>query len=364
MRLISPILKHVLYPGLSRVGYFRSREISVPTVVTYHGILPPGYRMVHSALDGHLVSFEVFKIQLELLRSKYHLISLPEFLQWIDEKLNLPPHSVLLTCDDGLLNTLTEMLPIIQTLQVPFLFFVTSASASGAHLMLWYEAVFLWLWERRRINIQISETHATYFTEDFSRDISIWRPLIRDLSGFDPEVREQILQDIRTQLGISKNWESSYSHNEALRRRFLMMNAAEIREVAAAGVTIGAHTLSHPMLSQMTESAAYRELSDSRSKLEAALGRPVLSLAYPFGDAASVTPREPELARRAGFQCAFRNSERNGVEGRESRFSYPRVHVSFETTPAELEAHICGFHRALTDSARIGATLIGYRGCV
>jgi peptidoglycan/xylan/chitin deacetylase (PgdA/CDA1 family) len=360
MRFISPILKHVLYPGLSRAGYFRGRENSAPTVVTYHGILPPGYSVVHPALDGHLVSIGAFKTQLELLRSKYHLISLPEFLQWIDGRLNLPPHSVLLTCDDGLLNTLTEMLPVIQTMQVPFLFFVTGASAGDVRSMLWYEALFLWLWECRRINIQALATGATYITEDFSRDLSIWRRLIKDLSGFDSEAREQILQDLRTQLGISKSWESSYSHNEALRRRFLMMNAVEIREVAAAGVSIGAHTVSHPMLSQMTEPAAYRELSDSRSKLETALGRPVLSLAYPFGDAVSVTPREPELARRAGFQCAFRNTEHNGAEGRESRFAYPRVHVSFETSPAELEAHICGFHRALTGSARFSAALIGH----
>jgi hypothetical protein len=218
-------------------------------------------------------------------------------------------------------------------------FFVTGTSAGDARWMLWYEALFLWLWERREINIQISETGASYIAEDFWRNLSIWRRLIKDLSGFDHEACEQILQDVRTQLGISKNWESSYSHNEALRRRFLMMNAAEIREVAAAGVTIGAHALSHPMLSQITEAAAYRELSESRSKLETALGGPVLSLAYPFGDAGSVTPREPVLAHRAGFQCAFRNTERNGGEGRESRFAYPRVHVSFETSPAAAGLH-------------------------
>jgi peptidoglycan/xylan/chitin deacetylase (PgdA/CDA1 family) len=137
------------------------------------------------------------------------------------------------------------------------------------------------------------------------------------------------------------------------------MNTAEIREVAAAGVAVGAHTLSHPMLSKMSDSAAYRELSDSRSKLEIVLGRPVLSVAYPFGDADAVSPREPELAQRAGFKCAFKNTEHDGSEGRESRFLYPRVHVSFDTSVAELEAHVSGFHRALTHAARTGAALIG-----
>ena len=364
MRLISPILKHVFYPGLSRTGYFRRRLNSAPSVVTYHGILPPGYQMLHPALDGHLVSLVAFKAQIELLRSKYHLISLAEFLMWSDGKIDLPRHSVLLTCDDGLLNTFSEMLPVIQALQVPFLFFITGASASDARSMLWYEALFLWLWKRRKINIQVSGMGENYVTEDFSQNLSIWRRLITDLSSFEAVRRDQILQDLRTQLGISKNWESSYSHNEALRRRFFMMNTAEIREVAAAGVAVGAHTLSHPMLSEMSDSAAYRELSDSRSKLEIVLGRPVLSVAYPFGDADAVSPREPELARRAGFKCAFKNTEHNGNEGRESRFLYPRTHVSFGTSVAELEAHVCGFHRALTHAARTGAALMGQRECL
>jgi peptidoglycan/xylan/chitin deacetylase (PgdA/CDA1 family) len=308
--------------------------------------------MLHPALDGHLVSLEVFATQLDLLRSKYHLISLPQFLSWSDGELDLPSHSVLLTCDDGLLNTLTEMLPVIQKLDVPFLFFVTGASARDERSMLWYEALFLWLWERQKINIQVPSMGESYATEGFSQNLSMWRRLIKDLSTVEAGFRDQILQDIRIQLGISKNWESSYSLNEALRCRFFMMNADEIRGVAAAGVAIGAHTVSHPMLSKMTESAAYRELYDSRSKLENALGQPVLSAAYPFGDADAVTLREPILARRAGFKCAFKNTECDGGEGRESRFLYPRVHVSFETSPAELEAHVSGFHRALIHLAR------------
>jgi peptidoglycan/xylan/chitin deacetylase (PgdA/CDA1 family) len=112
--------------------------------------------MLHPALDGHLVSLVAFKAQIERLRSKYHLISLPEFLSWSDGEIELPRHSVLLTCDDGLLNTFSEMLHVIQALQVPFLFFITGASASGARSMLWYEALFLWLWQRRKINIQVS----------------------------------------------------------------------------------------------------------------------------------------------------------------------------------------------------------------
>ena len=88
-----------------------------------------------------------------------------------------------------------------------------------------------------------------------------------------------------------------------------MLNVTELKELQRSGATIGAHSISHPMLSQMAEGDAFEEISGSRSRLEAALGAPVLAFALPFGNSQAVSGREPELAKRAGFRCAFMNVE-------------------------------------------------------
>lgn len=123
-----------------------------------------------------------------------------------------------------------------------------------------------------------------------------------------------------------------------------MMNVHDVKELAQAGVVIGAHTLSHPMLSKMTPEAAYSEMMESRSELGAALDQPVWAFAYPFGNREAVSDREPRLAARAGFKCAFTNTE---TEWSGDRFLVPRVHVSYGTQPSELEARIAGLHQAL-----------------
>src|SRR5271165_2820961 len=128
MRIVSPLLKHVVYPGLSRSGYLRRWAGAGPVVVTYHGILPRGYRIIDPSLDGHLVTAEAFVDQVRLLKSRYNVISPEEFLLWREGESALPPRSVLLTCDDGLLNTLTDMLPLVRELEVPFLLFVSGGS--------------------------------------------------------------------------------------------------------------------------------------------------------------------------------------------------------------------------------------------
>src|SRR5215470_17661483 len=145
MRLVSPLFKHIVYPGLSRSGYLRRLVPSAPAVVTYHGVLPQGYEVRDAALDGHLVTASTFLQQINLLKKNYTVVSPEQFLRWCEGELELPPRSVLLTCDDGLRNTLTEMLPVIADAGVPFLFFATGASAEEASSMLWYEQIFLWL---------------------------------------------------------------------------------------------------------------------------------------------------------------------------------------------------------------------------
>jgi peptidoglycan/xylan/chitin deacetylase (PgdA/CDA1 family) len=69
-------------------------------------------------------------------------------------------------------------------------------------------------------------------------------------------------------------------------------------------VTIGAHTITHCNLAKQTEAAASFEIETGRARIEAALQRPVVHLAYPYGDRLAAGPREFTLARAAGFKTA------------------------------------------------------------
>ena len=68
MKLVSPLLKHVVYPGLARAGYLRRFARNGPAVVTFHGVLPEGYRTIDSGLDGSLVSTSSLRLQIRLLQ--------------------------------------------------------------------------------------------------------------------------------------------------------------------------------------------------------------------------------------------------------------------------------------------------------
>jgi hypothetical protein len=113
-------------------------------------VFPASYESRNPALDGNLVHADSLRQQLQLLKKRYHVITPEDFLHWSEEncsekKRSLPLRSVLLTCDDALRNTLSEMVPILQELGLSCLFFATGASAAETPSMLWYEELYLML---------------------------------------------------------------------------------------------------------------------------------------------------------------------------------------------------------------------------
>jgi peptidoglycan/xylan/chitin deacetylase (PgdA/CDA1 family) len=66
--------------------------------------------------------------------------------------------------------------------------------------------------------------------------------------------------------------------------RMELMSWRETDEVYRYGVSIGAHTVTHPRLSQLGASEVQRELVESRDEIQNRLGAVVDTFAYPYGD--------------------------------------------------------------------------------
>ncbi len=347
MRFVSPALKHIIFPALSRSGYLRYSAGAGPAVVTYHGVFPAGYEVRNAALDGNLVHADSLRRQLRLLKKRYHVITAEDFRYWSEGELSLPPRSILLTCDDALRNTLTEMVPILHELGLSCLFFATGASVNETPSMLWYEELNLMLLDASEpIALHLGEANLSVSAAARQEKHACWWNLVQRLSRFNGQSRRGFLTQVREQLGLSVNWRERYVHDSTLAARFLTLDVAGLRELAAAGMTIGAHSLSHPILAQLPDDMAWQEISESRSLLEKALGQTVWAFGYPFGNAATVTRRDLRLAEQAGFRCAFMNTG-GGFGAKIDRFAVPRVHVTADMNLYEFEAHITGFYRTL-----------------
>ena len=102
------------------------------------------------------------------------------------------------------------------------------------------------------------------------------------------------------------------------------LSRGEVQALAASPlIEIGAHSVTHAALSTLTPAAQRTEIGQSKAQLEALVGRPVASFAYPFGDQGADTAA---LVREAGFRSSC-TTEAAAVRARTDPFQLPRIAV-------------------------------------
>lgn len=88
-------------------------------------------------------------------------------------------------------------------------------------------------------------------------------------------------------------------------RTGLMRNAKQVARVAASGMDIGAHTVTHPILARLSLARAREEIEGSKAALESIIGRRVALFAYPNGvPQQDYRAEHVQLVRGAGFDAA------------------------------------------------------------
>ena len=346
MRILSPILNRLIYPFLGASGYFR-RHAGQLSVLTYHGVVPEEYHPRDCLLDSHLHRAKAFRDELRVLKTHYSIISPEQFLLWLEGNTDLPKGAVLLTCDDGLLNAVTDMLPILQDEQVTCLFFVTGDFLSGEPRMLWYEELYLMFKDSqvRKLRFCLESAPLTFELSSPEEKTAAWWGLTKKLSRMDGRQRATSMAQIGAKLELDNNWRSRYLNDAILRRRFALVSASDVHQLVLAGMSVGSHTLSHPLLREQTQEIAWMELDQGRRAFERALGLPAWALAYPFGGPDAVGEREFQMAESAGFRCAFVNY--GGAVRKDScHFALPRIHIAGDVKLSSFEAYASGFHSA------------------
>jgi len=104
----------------------------------------------------------------------------------------------------------------------------------------------------------------------------------------------------------------------------LMMSHDQVRSLRRMGMEIGAHTVTHPILTRLDARAAQDEMARSKRELESLLAEPVDLFAYPNGvPTQDYGPQHAALARECGFAAAV-STAWGAASMRSDRFQLPR----------------------------------------
>ena len=228
--------------------------------------------------------------------------------------------AVIITFDDGYADNLYNAKPLLERFDLPATVFVTSGYV-GACREFWYdelEKILLHahpLPERLRLQIKgqeyewridaLPEESADHWSEwdvsaveDPTLRHSVYRSLCEILQPLlDPE-RRGILDHVASWAGIDICQRSTHR---------TLSPQELIRLEEGALIEIGAHTVSHPVLSTLPIAAQISEISCSKTQLEEILSRDITAFAYPFGTRSHYTDETVNVVRQTGFKWACSN---------------------------------------------------------
>jgi len=272
-------------------------------VITYHRILAAPDPLLESEPD-----VTQFRWQMEVLARCFNVLPLSQALKLLDAG-RLPPRAVCVTFDDGYRSVHDLALPVLREFGVPATVFVTSGFLDGGTM-----------WNDRIItavqSLKVSELDMGAFglgklplnNVDDRKATSLH--LTETAKYLPPDERTRLVEHLEAQVGSPA--------------RGLMLTPEMVVNLDRNGVEIGAHTVTHPILTSLDCNSARAEIVGSKEYLEALLGKPVPLFAYPNGkvgidfDASHI-----DILRENGFAAAFTTAI-GAITRTQDRFQLPR----------------------------------------
>ncbi|MBV5308105.1 polysaccharide deacetylase family protein [Chromatium okenii] len=253
------------------------------TILIYHRILS-----APDPLQPEILDAEAFDKQLKLVKSLFQVLPLPQAVAALKTG-RLPARSACITFDDGYADNLLCALPVLQQNAVSATFFIATDYLDGGRMFndTVIEAVRrapAGYHDLRELGLE-SLTLSTL--ENRQRSIANLLSQIKYLPQSERSARVTALVEQLSNQPLPNN---------------LMLTTAQLLDLHRAGMTIGAHTASHPILETLTDAEALADIARGKLQLEAILGEEIQLFAYPNGKPnVDYTRRDVELVQSLGF---------------------------------------------------------------
>jgi peptidoglycan/xylan/chitin deacetylase (PgdA/CDA1 family) len=286
--------------GLLRMGGYAALRRLLPSrrvaILRYHAVCrDEGYRYADPSIS---ISPEAFEHHVGYLASNYTVLPLAEVVERFAARRPLPPNVVVITFDDGYADNLLAARTLHRH-QLSATFFITAGCLAGGDPF--------WLSEIRALILGAPDGPLTLSADgatlsaalsDASSRAKAIRSLTRLIKSHPIATRETLRQQLRQAAPSAQLVEP-------------MLRWEDVVEMRRLGMTIGAHTVTHPNLPSAGLSAAREEIAGSKQRLEHQLGEPITLFSYPNGGAERYYTEDlQKVVADCGFRAA--TTSRNG----------------------------------------------------
>ncbi len=265
------------------------------------------------------ISARAFAEQVKYLAAHYTLVPLSLLAGCLRGGREIPPRLAAITIDDGYRDAYEIAFPILREHCAPATVFVVTEFVEGA----------VWLWTdkpryltaaaaAREAEVEIAGRRLRLGLKDLASRAASARAVNAALKTLPEEARDFAIERLAFDLNVKLPDRPPAEYGA--------INWRQAREMADAGVEIGSHTLTHPILTSLSDDRLREEVGRSRARLQSALGRTVEAFCYPNGDYDLRAQRE---VARCGYRLAV-TTETGLNNGRNNPLALRRIHGEYD----------------------------------
>lgn len=274
---------------------------------------------VVSAVDplSNEISSERFDWLLGMLSRYFNVLSLDEALALLGSS-DLLPRSIVITFDDGYADNYLNALPLLQKWQMPATFFVATGYLDGG--IMFNDIIIEAVRGAQGAEIDLSSLEIARIESAFSRPVRIDTveqkreaigALLKAIKYLPSDDRVAVAGEVADVCG-SRLPDS------------LMMTTGQVAGLHEAGMQIGGHSHSHPVLTRVGLDRVKEDLAQNKKILEALISKPVDVFAYPNGiPEKDFTHEHIEILKELNYRAAL-TTMHGVITSRSDLFRLPR----------------------------------------
>lgn len=232
-----------------------------------------------------------FKKYLDFIKSNFKVISQNQLLNLLDSDIELDKPYAYITFDDGYIDNYELAFPALKSAELPATFFIATSFIDST-IVPWWDEIAWHVKQCANKTIQLST----------------WSHKITISSSVLPQDIREVLNEFKKS---PKNLESQLIELRDISGKSLSYNKSEFmswKQLAIMeqhGMSIGAHTHSHRILSSLNNSELTHELYYPKKLLENILKNQVCALSYPVGNPRTYNSEMFEEIENQGYKLAF-----------------------------------------------------------
>lgn len=242
---------------------------------------------------GH--SSQIFEEQVAWLSKNYNVLGESELIAFLNgQHRDISKPAAVITFDDGYIDNFTLAFPTLKKYGVPAIFFVPFTNIEQRELGWWDLAA--WCIKRTEVaKINVDGQDVLLDSETSKRQAI---KLVQNIfKAKDFEDTKDLIFELSSETQVALPSQDVQGQE--------LMTWAQLSEMVENGMYIGSHTMTHRLLSRISNEDQDWEISTSKSCIEEKLKSQVRSIAYPVGQRESFNAHSMIASQAAGYDLAF-----------------------------------------------------------